>query len=305
MLLSRIRDALRASGADLVFLQEVGGDHGGKVAQQHYELLADQVWPQHAYGRNVVAPGAHQGNALLSKFPIVHCENVDVSVDGVEPRGLLHCVLEVQQAGPPLHTVCVHLGLREAQRRWQVDRLLALLADAIPRDAPLVIAGDFNDWRELAHERMLADSSLAEIHASVSSRPARTFPAWWPWLRLDRIYVRNLLHRPLEMPRRPWSELSDHAPLAAEIRLQAKPTPVGTELPCHTSLPPTPERAPLALEPERRRANRSTQERQVLREQQQPQGDEFEPDHRQEAQKPGDHQQYAERQADPATFRVA
>jgi endonuclease/exonuclease/phosphatase family metal-dependent hydrolase len=216
-LLPRIRDALRASDADLVFLQEVGGENGEAIPQQHYELLADQVWPQYAYGRNVVATSGHQGNALLSRFPIVRWQNVDVSVHGVEPRGLLHCVLDVQWAGPPLHAVCVHLGLSEAQRQWQVDRLLGLVAEAIPRDAPLVIAGDFNDWRERAHRQMLADPSLAEIHASVSKRPARTFPSWRPWLRLDRIYVRNLRHRPLEVPRRPWSELSDHAPLAAEI----------------------------------------------------------------------------------------
>jgi endonuclease/exonuclease/phosphatase family metal-dependent hydrolase len=218
-LLARIREALRASNADLVFLQEIGGEHGEEIPQQHFELLADQVWPQHAYGRNVVATSGHQGNALLSKFPIVRWQNVDVSVDGVEPRGMLHCVLDVQPVGLPLHAVCVHLGLREAQRRWQVDRLLAYVADAVPRDAPLVIAGDFNDWRGRAHMQLLADPSFAEIHATASGRPARTFPARWPWLRLDRIYVRNLRHRPLEMPRRPWSELSDHAPLAGEIRL--------------------------------------------------------------------------------------
>jgi endonuclease/exonuclease/phosphatase family metal-dependent hydrolase len=51
-LLSCIRDALRASGADLVFLREVGGDHGEDIPQQHYELLADpgvaaaRLWPQ-------------------------------------------------------------------------------------------------------------------------------------------------------------------------------------------------------------------------------------------------------------------
>jgi endonuclease/exonuclease/phosphatase family metal-dependent hydrolase len=219
--LARIRDALRASGVDLVFLQEVGGDHGEDIPQQQYELLADEVWPQHAYGRNVVATGGHMGNALLSKFPIVRWQNVDVSVDGVEPRGLLHCVLDVPRAGQPLHAVCVHLGLSEEQRRWQVERLLALAADGIPRDAPLVIAGDFNDWRERAHSQMLTDPSLAEVHASAGKRPARTFPAWWPVLRLDRIYVRNLHHRPIEMPRRPWSGLSDHAPLAGEIRLEA------------------------------------------------------------------------------------
>jgi endonuclease/exonuclease/phosphatase family metal-dependent hydrolase len=218
-LLSGIRDALRESGADLVFLQEVGGDQGEEAAQEHYEMLADQVWPQHAYGRNVVAASGHQGNALLSKYPIVRWQNVDVSVGGAEPRGLLHCVLDLQHSGPELHTVCVHLGLRESHRRSQVDRLLGFVADAIPEDAPLVIAGDFNDWQGRAHARMLAGSTLTEVHAGASGRPARTFPAGRPWLRLDRIYVRNLQHRPLAIPRRPWSGLSDHAPLAAEVRV--------------------------------------------------------------------------------------
>ena len=127
-LLAHIREALRASNADLVFLQEIGGEHGEEIPQQHYELLADQVWPQHAYGRNVVATSGHQGNALLSKFPIVRWQNIDVSVDGVEPRGMLHCVLDVQRAGPPLHAVCVHLGLREAQRRMGIGAKMMIEA---------------------------------------------------------------------------------------------------------------------------------------------------------------------------------
>ena len=224
--LPELREAIREVSADVVFLQEVQGAHSGHARRHarwpdvpHYEFLADSLWPQFAYGQNAAYPHGHHGNALLSKFPIVQQRNLDVSVDGHEGRGLLHCVLEIPGSAVRLHTLCVHLGLREAQRRWQVDRLLAFVADAIPRDAPLVIAGDFNDWRERAHRQVLAGSSLAEVHASAGTRPARTFPAWWPRLRLDRIYVRNLHHRPLEMPRRPWSQLSDHAPLAGEIRL--------------------------------------------------------------------------------------
>ena len=47
-----------------------------------------------------------------------------------------------------------------------------------------------------------------------------TFPARFPLLPLDRIYVRNAgVHAPVVLPRRPWSHLSDHAPLVAEIEL--------------------------------------------------------------------------------------
>jgi endonuclease/exonuclease/phosphatase family metal-dependent hydrolase len=49
---------------------------------------------------------------------------------------------------------------------------------------------------------------------------ARSFPARWPLLRLDRIYVRNASsHEPRILSTRPWSHLSDHLPLAVEIRL--------------------------------------------------------------------------------------
>ena len=45
------------------------------------------------------------------------------------------------------------------------------------------------------------------------------FPRF-PLLSLDRIYVRNArVHSPVVLPRRPWSHLSDHAPLVAEIAL--------------------------------------------------------------------------------------
>jgi endonuclease/exonuclease/phosphatase family metal-dependent hydrolase len=213
-LLSRIRDGLRAADADLVFLQEVGSD---AAATAQYEILSDSVWPQFAYGRNAVAEGGDHGNAVLSKYPILRWQNIDVSVAYCEPRGLLHCELEVPGAVHPLHAICLHLGLRESQRRPQVERLLQLI-ETLPHDAPLVVAGDYNDWRLSAHAR-LQGHGLQEVFATAAGAPARTFPSWRPLLRLDRIYVRNLQHRPLAAPDQRWSGLSDHRPLAAEIRL--------------------------------------------------------------------------------------
>ena len=217
--LQQMRDALRVASADLVFLQEIGGAADAEVSTHQYEVLADRVWPQHAYGRNAVSTSGHHGNALLSKYPIVAWQNIDVSVGESEPRGMLHCVLDVPHMSHQLHAVCVHFGLRESHRRRQIEHLLDLVADTIPSDAPLVIAGDFNDWRGRAHRRLRRDSSLQEIHAGANGHPARTFPAGLPLLRLDRIYVRNLQHQPLQLPRRPWATLSDHAPLAGEVRL--------------------------------------------------------------------------------------
>lgn len=100
--LPELREAVRTLGADVVFLQEVLGmhrSHGQRYDNwsdvPQYEFLADSMWPVYAYGRNAVYPDGDHGNALLSKFPIVRHENLDVSVTGTEERGLLHSVLDV------------------------------------------------------------------------------------------------------------------------------------------------------------------------------------------------------------------
>ncbi|MFG0551561.1 endonuclease/exonuclease/phosphatase family protein [Pseudomonas sp. yb_9] len=218
-ILPELRDAVRSTGADLVFLQEVHGSHQHH-AERHpkwpqtpqYEFLADSMWPQFAYGRNAVYPHGDHGNALLSKFPIRAHDNLDVSVHGNEERGLLHCQLQVP-GHEQVHTVCVHLGLREEHRQRQVNLLLALL-DSLPPDEPVIVAGDFNDWR------LKADARLSGHLVEAFGKPARSFPARLPILRLDRIYLRNAQACEARvLSRYPWSHLSDHAPLVAQVTL--------------------------------------------------------------------------------------
>jgi len=50
--------------------------------------------------------------------------------------------------------------------------------------------------------------------------PPRTFPAPFPWLRLDRIYQRGFaVRRAQVLHGLPWRQLSDHAPILAELEL--------------------------------------------------------------------------------------
>jgi endonuclease/exonuclease/phosphatase family metal-dependent hydrolase len=224
-ILPELRDAVRKVGADVVFLQEVMGTNGhnrkgADVEEPHYEFLADEIWPQYAYGRNMVYPKGHHGNAVMSKFPIAHYQNHDVSVAGPEKRGLLHCILRVPGHTHDVHVICVHLGLAESHRQQQLELLCQIVRGEVPDDAPLIVAGDFNDWRRRAHEILEREVGLKEIFVSAYGESAKTFPARFPLLSLDRIYVRNAsVHLPVVLPRRPWSHLSDHAPLAAEIHL--------------------------------------------------------------------------------------
>ena len=226
-ILPELREAVRTVGADVVFLQEVTGSHAKhpeKFANYpdtpHYEFLADSIWPQFAYGRNAVYTNGDHGNAIMSKFPIVRFENHDVSIAGPERRGLLHCELQIPGRSLNVHAICVHLSLTESHRTQQMKRLCQLVSHAIPAQAPLIVAGDFNDWRNRAGKQLLDGAALNDVFVQAHGMPARTFPAIMPLLRLDRIYVRNAIgHAPVVLPNKPWSRLSDHAPLAAEIEL--------------------------------------------------------------------------------------
>jgi len=226
-ILPELRDAVRKVGADVVFLQEVLGDRAepgrkfsGWPEAPHYEFMADEIWPQFAYGRNMVSPKGHHGNAVMSKYPIVHNHNWDVSVAGPEKRGLLHCVLRVPGQPNDVHVICVHLGLQERHRKNQLQQLCGMVRGEVPENAPLIVAGDFNDWRQQADAILRDGAQLHEVFVQAYGSPAKTFPARFPVLCLDRIYVRNAFaHLPVVLPRKPWSHLSDHAPLAAEIHL--------------------------------------------------------------------------------------
>ncbi|MGV8842508.1 MAG: endonuclease/exonuclease/phosphatase family protein [Pseudomonas sp.] len=224
-ILPELREAVRNAGADIVFLQEVHGSHDQHAARHthwpdtsHYEFLADSIWNDFAYGRNAVYPEGDHGNALLSKYPISRYQNLDISISGPERRGLLHCQLQVPGQAQ-VHAICVHLGLQEKHRALQLGLLCELL-DSLPATAPVLIAGDFNDWRLRAKHTLGRCERLHEAFEHEYGIAAKSFPARWPLLRLDRIYVRNAsTHYPRILSMRPWSHLSDHAPLAVEVRL--------------------------------------------------------------------------------------
>jgi endonuclease/exonuclease/phosphatase family metal-dependent hydrolase len=225
MVVHELRDCLRDLDPDIVFLQEVQGLHLGH-AERHeewpeepqHEFLAADVWQSAAYGRNVLYDHGHHGNAILSRFPILASHNQDVTHLRFERRGLLHCAIETPCLPRPLHCVCVHLSLFGRSRRRQLDALATRLEAIIPQDAPLIIAGDFNDWRNRAHDLLAERLGLIEVFTGIVGRPSRSFPSALPMLRLDRIYIRGFEVESTQLHfGDPWSRISDHAALSARL----------------------------------------------------------------------------------------
>lgn len=244
-----LKKAIAQFEADVVFLQEVQGQHDKFSTKFGEESTGHRHWPksaQHeffagdshhsAYGMNAVYDHGHHGNALLSSFPIGDTRNHDVSDHAYEQRGILHCVLKTDKG--PVHCYVVHLGLFESGRGRQTEALIDCVNKSAPNGEPVIIAGDFNDWRNTLSGKLRDELGVVEVFDELGTdstlgglmrnlvgakrkvTPARTFPAALPWFRLDRIYVRGfkvdtaeVLHGTL------WAKLSDHAPIVATLKL--------------------------------------------------------------------------------------
>lgn len=97
-----------------------------------------------------------------------------------------------------------------------------------PPDAlgPRRLLGKMNRLRETLRYGTKPEQLAQRIHelgnngAARMTPPPRTFPAAFPWLRLDRIYQRGFAVRKARVLQgAPWKQLSDHAPLFAELEL--------------------------------------------------------------------------------------
>ncbi len=258
-----LRARLHELESDLIFLQEVQGQHERHARRlEHWPdepqdvFLAKSPQLRHsfetAYGRNANYLHGHHGNALLSRFPIVGLENRDISDHALEKRGILHCVVQVDRV--QVHCFVVHLGLLAGSRERQVGALIDWVGREVGADAPLIIAGDFNDWRNQLSHRLRQEIGVLEVFDTARPRlelarraeyfvrdrvaaadprgappevvqerrvrTARTYPALVPWFRMDRIYQRGFRVRAAQVLRgMEWARLSDHSPLVADLEL--------------------------------------------------------------------------------------
>ena len=242
-----LKEAINLLDADLVFLQEVQGQHTlheKKHAHwpnvgQHEFIAGDNHY--HAYGLNASYGHGHHGNALLSRLPIASSFNHDVSDHEFEQRGNLHVV--VNQDNIDIHCFVIHLGLFAVSRRRQIQALVHYIQNNIPDDSPLVIAGDFNDWNrglspllkkelnvieafDFTSQQLIHAKPSQSIRSMMNLKPkvgyAKTFPAQLPWLCLDRVYLRGFDVRSTKvLTGSPWSKLSDHVPITVDIQLSS------------------------------------------------------------------------------------
>ena len=211
----RIAAVLRTIDADVVALQEVvgAGPRGGGHAEELGAMLG-MGW--------VMAPArelrGHQfGNAVLSRFPIMHHVEHDLSWKTCEPRRMQRVDIAVH--GSTLHLYNVHLGTAILERRHQAQRLASMVSDRHVA-GPKLVVGDFNEWMRGLATKMLSERlNTVDLRNHLQRR--RTYPGLFPILHLDHIYYAGRVEIVgIELPRTRLSLVaSDHLPLVADVRI--------------------------------------------------------------------------------------
>jgi len=224
----RIVEILQYHDPDVVLLQEV--DEGAPRSRRldlALELKHALDYPHHVVGHNVWLRRGRYGNATLSRFPILRERNIDLTIGRRKSRGCQHATLRVSLPSgraAEVEVFNVHLGLSARERLRQVG-VLARSAELalLPPSRPCVIAGDFNDWRNLLAPIFteILGFRCATERRSGRRGAIRTFPAFSPTASLDRIYIRGPI-RLLSAQRcrlRASRVASDHLPVIAEVEL--------------------------------------------------------------------------------------
>jgi endonuclease/exonuclease/phosphatase family metal-dependent hydrolase len=224
-LLPEMREAIISLNPDFVFLQEVQGKHRKREKRieswpdsPQFEYIAENIWPHYIYAKNAVYQSGHHGNAILSKYPFESFESINLSNINRASRGILHTRLKIDNS--IIHLLCVHLGLFKGERAEQCKALMERIQSVVPLNEPLLMAGDFNDWRAVISKPMHDDLGIEEAFVAVEGQHARSFPAIRPALCIDRVYFRGMkVNEVACLQGKPWRLLSDHLPLYASFEL--------------------------------------------------------------------------------------
>ncbi|HEY0458817.1 MAG TPA: endonuclease/exonuclease/phosphatase family protein [Pyrinomonadaceae bacterium] len=214
----RIAEVLQEIDADVIALQEVLCHKNADRRTHQAEFIADELNMDFFLGENRRIQGGSYGNAVLTRLPVRHSQNFDISINKYEPRGCLLTEIELGQHDS-LQFFNVHLGTSFFERRRQVHRLLhAHVLEHARFTGKRIVAGDFNEWTHGLTTKLFKTKFQA-VDAKAHLGVTRTFPGILPIFHLDHIYfdknfrlANAFLHKS-----RTARFASDHLPIVAEF----------------------------------------------------------------------------------------
>ncbi|MBI2843301.1 MAG: endonuclease/exonuclease/phosphatase family protein [Armatimonadetes bacterium] len=210
--ITRVADVIRASGAEIVCIQEAERRLPRSRFIDQPRWLGERLGMQFVYQRNCSFGPGSLGNVIVTRYPLLDMKSHSLTSFG-EQRGLLEVTIDAPDS--PVTVFCTHWGLSAEERVVQAAETSALVS-AVP--APKLICADLNDIE--SSPPVTGFISAAGLHdlAVEAGYALPTFPADKPSARIDYILgspeIAAGKSSVIESP------ASDHRPVLVEISLR-------------------------------------------------------------------------------------
>lgn len=224
-----IAEVIRASGADIVGLQEVDVHWGARSNfVDEAAWLADALGMDYffapIYSLDPLQPGQPRrefGVAVFSRYPIVHAENREITrlstqvPNPVPAPAPSFPAVTIDVEGAKVQFYTTHLDYRSdpTVRRMQVDDMLASMAGD---RAQRILVGDLNATPD-APELARLWTAFADAWALAGDGPGYTYDALAPSKRID--YVLPAPGVRVDAVQVLDTTASDHRPVVADLTL--------------------------------------------------------------------------------------
>lgn len=225
---------------DILVLNEVDVEASWSGGVSHARDLAQRLDVPHGLDQlnfDVAVFGRRFrfGNAVLSRWPFESAAAIRLPVTSRWERTLVGAKaaarvdLEPTPVGPVV-LVPIHLDPRSRSTRLATLEVLDRIREK--EDRPLILAGDFNSTRghwpggdgegTIIDELLARGFSAGNLEGEEEIRRRATYPAVEPTRAIDWVLVEPPLEI-TELRTVPIGDLSDHAPVVAEVRMRSAP----------------------------------------------------------------------------------
>ena len=164
------------------------------------------------------------GNAILSRFPakIIKTGTFPLvpGMPKLEPRGVIWS--EISRNNHKMQIIDTHLGLKNVERRIQIDSLLGTeWLDHPECKVPIIVCGDFNTSPNSNLYKKFTERFHDVQVAASNHRPGKTWFSHYPVSRIDHIFISpGISVNRVSIPSNALSrKASDHLPLIVDLEL--------------------------------------------------------------------------------------
>jgi endonuclease/exonuclease/phosphatase family metal-dependent hydrolase len=226
-----LNSAIKKINADIIAVPELDNKTQRSQKIDQLKTIADANKMHYVFGKALDFDDGEYGLGLLSKYKILHSQEVKLPSGNAEQRVALLAQVEVPGFDSAPIIMVTHLDWQKdpTVRTEQARYLLDLSIGDAPSDfqdiasAIKILVGDFNSTRE---EQPLKEIGYFFNEVSKPGTDTRSWPAVNPAIDIDHIFTfkgqkwdTKKLEIPHNSPEFNWSAASDHLPIIAEIEL--------------------------------------------------------------------------------------